>query len=423
MSGGRLRTLAALPALVARRLGLYALNVLVVTAVGIFTIPVLVGAVGPQRWAHFALMQTLAQVGLILVMYGWGVVGPSLVAAAPQSRRSIIFRESLLVRGILYAVMVPVVALAGIVLMGGDVALACVSAVALLLPGLSAGWFFVGQARPDRLLLLDSLPMVLLSIVGLVLAASLRSIWPFIGFLGLGYATAALVSTVVLLRGHPDEHQERQSVLQRFVGAIRSQRHAVTATIVNTAYVSAPMLVVQVLMPASLPVYALMDRLYRYGSIGYGPIQQYLQGWIPRSDGDEAGRARRMRAAAGAAAGIGLTGTLVLTTLGPVIAHRFSHGQIRVSTWELLPLGVAFAAVCVSTTVGYACLAPLGKVRVVAISTLVGALIGLPLIIGAAAMLKDVAAVAWALAVSEIAVAAVQSVVLARSIRGIGRPA
>lgn len=414
MSRPSIRSALALPGRLAGRLGLYTINVLVVTAVGVFTIPVLIRAVGAGQWAQFAFLQTLAQIALIVVMYGWGVVGPSLVAAAGESERADMYADSLWVRGVLYLVVAPVTGAVGALFPHADVGLSFAGAAILLLPGFSAGWFFVGQSRPGRLLLLDSLPMLALSIVGMIAAAARHSLWPYLLLLGAGYALAAIVSAAVILRGHAASRTGEQRVSRRVVRSLHSQRHAVTATVVNTLYVSAPMLVVKALMPASLPTYALMDRLYRYGSIAYGPIQQFFQGWIPGTEGRTPGRDRRMIRAVEAAAGVGVAGTLVLTLVGPAAARIFSHGEIRVTWTDLLPLGVAFAAVCVSTTVGYACLALVGRVRLVAVSTGIGVGVGLPLIVGAAWFIGRVPAVAGALALSEVAVATFQCAALRR---------
>lgn len=418
MIRARAQALIALPLTIVHRLGLYAVNVLLVTAVGVFTIPVLVRAVGPEQWAHFAVLQTLAQIALIVVMYGWGVVGPSFIAAAPRDRRPALYAESLEARLVLYVAAIPVAGLIGTLLLGREHApLAFAAAVVLLLPGLSAGWYFVGTARPDRLLLLDSCPLVVMSILGLIGAGVLGALWPYLVGLGLGSAASAAISATVVLRGARRDHRRDRSFPARLRAALAGQRHAVVATLVNTLYVSAPTLVIQILMPSRLPVYALMDRLYRYGSVAYGPVQQYLQGWIPDTDGDVRARNRRMVLAVRSALGIGLAGCVVLTAAGPVVARLFSHGTIEVRALDLLPLGVAFAAVCTSMTIGYACLSLLGKVKLVAVSTMVGAVVGLPLIVVAAALGDSVRPVAWALALSEIAVATVQGVVLWRHLR------
>jgi O-antigen/teichoic acid export membrane protein len=84
-----------------------------------------------------------------------------------------------------------------------------------------------------------------------------------------------------------------------------------------------------------------------------------------------------------------------------------------------LPLGIAFIGIATAAIVGYACLVVVGRVRALAVSTLIGALVGAPLILLFAAA-GSVPAVAWAVAVSELCVAGYQVLVLRAELR---RPA
>lgn len=411
--------LLTLPALIVRRLGLYAVNVLIVTAVGVFTIPVLVASVGVGAWGRFAVLQTIAQISLVAVMYGWGVVGPSLVAAAPPDERTALYSQSLRLRLALLIAVVPVAGALGSLFIGFENALLSFgAALGLLVPGLSAGWYFVGTARPGRLLLLDTFPLLTVSIAGLIGTTLSRELWPYILSIGCGATLSAAISSFFILR---DSRGLAPTTRVPFLIGIReslvSQRHAVLASMVSTLYVSAPTLVIQIFIPTKLPMYALMDRLYRYGAIAYGPVQQYLQGWIPATNGIRQERRRRMILAVLIAGFLGIVGALILTCTGPLVAHIFSHGKIVLTPLDFLPLGVAFMAVCVSVTVGFACLSVLGEVRVVATSTMLGALLGVPLIVLAAASGDSIRLVAWALAVSEIAVSLFQGIVLWKRLR------
>jgi O-antigen/teichoic acid export membrane protein len=68
-----------------------------------------------------------------------------------------------------------------------------------------------------------------------------------------------------------------------------------------------------------------------------------------------------------------------------------------------VPFGVIFAAVAVTQVVGLACLVQLRATRALARSTLVGAISGVPLIV-LGAVSFGATGVAWALAISELAV-------------------
>lgn len=85
--------------------------------------------------------------------------------------------------------------------------------------------------------------------------------------------------------------------------------------------------------------------------------------------------------------------------------------------WQVsLPLGVAFVGIATAAIVGYACLVVVGRVRALAVSTLIGAIVGAPLILLFAAA-GSVPLVAWAVAVSELCVGGYQVLVLRRELR------
>ena len=98
---------------------------------------------------------------------------------------------------------------------------------------------------------------------------------------------------------------------------------------------------------------------------------------------------------------------LALALCIPWASGLLSHGAIVVGFDLSVPMGVVFGAVAVSQVVGLACLIPIGEGKALAVSTVLGAAIGIPLII-AGALTIGVSAVAWAVAVSELAVATYQ---------------
>ena len=68
-----------------------------------------------------------------------------------------------------------------------------------------------------------------------------------------------------------------------------------TGSLVSSLYVSLPLVTVQALIPAQVPVYAMADRLFKFGSLALAPVQQFLQGWVPE-DGPQHIPARCVRA-------------------------------------------------------------------------------------------------------------------------------
>lgn len=394
----------------AGRLSGFTVSVLLVTLLGVVSIPLLTASVGVETWGKLVLVQTVAQFGGILVAFGWGAVGAATVAGIQDGRRPAFFRRSLQARGVLFAVVLPVLALLLVVLTRGDVLLSILGAAVYLLPYLSANWYFTGEGRPKRLLLFDTLPTVVGAVLGLVGVWLIGQLWVYLLLQGLGYLAAVAISAQVVRHSPQEAGFEDLTPLKTL---LLTQRHAVSATLVSGLYVTLPMIAVQAFLPALQPMYAMADRLFKYASIAFLPIQQFFQSWVPVDDGE---RPRRMRIATLSAVGIGFIAGALIAGLSPWASLLLSVGGNPVPLAVSLPLGVAFVGIATAAVVGYACLVSLGRVRALAVSTIIGALVGAPLII-LFAVLGSVPAVAWAVAISELCVAAYQVAVLRKALR------
>ncbi|MGL3149842.1 lipopolysaccharide biosynthesis protein [Microbacterium sp. A82] len=382
---------------VAGRLSGFTVSVIIVTLLGIVAIPLLTDTVGEATWGTLVLIQTVAQFGGILVAFGWGAVGAASVASIAEERRPAFFRRSLQARAVLYTCVFPLIALLLIALTHGDIGISILGAAVYLLPYLGANWYFTGEGRPKRLLLFDTVPIVIGGVLGLVGVWFTHELWVYLVFQGLGYLAAVSISALVVHRSPQDADFEDRTPLKTLLA---TQRHAVSATLVTSLYITLPMLAVWIFLRPLQPMFALANQLFRYASIALLPIQQFFQSWVPANDG---GRPRRMRIATVAAMGIGIIGGTLIAFLSPWASTLLSVGTISVPLSVSLPLGVAFVGIATAAVVGYASLVSLGRVRALAVSTMIGAVVGAPLII-LFAILGSVPAVAWAVAISELCV-------------------
>jgi len=397
-------------AAVVGRISGFSLSVGAASLLGILAMPLLVPALGPEPWAILVLVQIVGQLGGVLVAFGWGATGAAMVASTPAADQPQLYRESLRVRLQLYALAVPLAALVLVLLTRGDVLTSVLGAMVYLLPYLGGTWYFTGQARPMRLFLCDTVPTMCGTVAGVVGAILLGQTWAFLIGQGLGYLVAVTLDARAALRGAAPAIDAGARRPLRLV--LSEQRHAVTATATSTLYVTLPTIAIQIFLPALLPVYAIADRLFKYASIAFLPIQQFFQGWVPDPHAD---LVRRARAATAAAVAIGVGAGVLVATLSPFASRLLSGGTLEVPFAISLPLGIAFIGVGTSAVVGYACLVVVGRVRALAVSTVIGACVGAPLIL-AFAVAGSVPLVAWAVAVSELCVASYQVVVLMREL-------
>jgi len=382
------------------------------TIVGLVAIPVLVATVGPGVWGSIAVVQSLATVFGVVVGFGWGAAGPSLVASAPTDARPAILRDATIARGVLYVLCFAAMTAVLLALTRGDVLLSVAGPATYLLAYVASPWYFVGEARPDRLFLLNTLPIAVGTASGLALVAVTRDIGTFLALQASGYLAAIVLELAVVFRGGVAAHRTTDT-LRRLGSTLAGQRYAVAASLVSTLYVSLPLVAVQALAVPLVPVYALADRLFKFASVALSPFQQLLQGWVP-----EAGHAHiptRSRRAALAGLALGAVGGLFVAILSPVAAPLLSGGDLSIPFPLSIPLGAAFLGIASSAMIGYACLIVLGQVRHVAASTALAAVIGAPLILFAAAQ-QSLEGVAWAVALSEAVVAAYQALILRRTL-------
>lgn len=383
-----------------------------VAVVGVLAIPVLIGAAGDEAWGVLAVIQVLASVFGVLVAFGWGATGPSMIAGARPDDRPGIFRESFSARVSLYLVVTPVMIGVALLLTRGDVAISVLGAVAYLLPYVASPWYFVGQARPGRLFLLNTIPSVAGTLLGMLGAWLTSTIAAFLLLQALGYVVAIVLERRHILASAPPVEVPgyRVSHVVRLLG---TQRHAVTSSLVSSLYVALPLVTVQAFLPAQVPVYAMADRLFKFGSLALAPVQQFLQGWVPE-DGPERIRPRSERAVV-VGLGFGLVGGALIAALSPWASQILSRGEVQVPFGLSIALGTAFVFVAGSAIAGYACLILLGQVRHVAIASVMAAAIGAPLIV-LSALAGSLELIAWSVALSELIVTVYQLVILRRTL-------
>jgi len=397
---------------ISKRIAGFAVPVAASTVLGLVTIPLLVRSLGAAEWGSLAVVQATAQLVGIMVAFGWGATGPSSVAAAAKAERPELYARSLVARSYLFVIGVVVSGVVLSFLTRGDVTVAFVGSVTYLLPFLGASWYFVGEARPWRLFVCDSLPTLAGTLLGLVAAVTTHSLIAFLIVQAAGSLVAVLIDAFVVLRGSGADIRGNASP-RAVVASLAGQRHAVTSALTSGLYVNLPLLSIQIFLPGFVPVYALADRFFRYANVAFSPVQQFLQGWVPEA-GEQHSYAR-MRHATWAGLGFGIVGGALVAFLTQPLALLLSGGEIVVPLSLSIPLGTAFVFVASSAVIGYACLVPVGRARSLAASTVIGAAVGAPLIILFAALHLP-ALVAWSVAASEAVVAVYQYSVLHREL-------
>lgn len=360
----------------ASRLSGFVLATALTGLVGFATIPALIFASGAGEWSLVAFGQAVGVLGTVLIGWGWAVSGAAEAALATDEAADALLLRSIALR----LMLVPPVALIGggiaFALSPHDHALAAMSAIAYSLNGMTAAWFYTGVRAPRLLILREVLPRCGAIVVGLIVCALLHSAYPFPVLMAAG----VLVGVVLNVRGAGGSfatvfrHHGRAPLPE-----LRRQLPALWSMLVSTSYVASPMILVGVLAPQALVVYALADRLYRTANMAGLPILNLLQGSIPAHD-PEVFRARVIRGLRTLLI-LGLVGAAAFAIGAPLIAPLLTKGEYGLPFDLTIAFGITLMASYFSQVLGLSVLVALGRVRSVAISSTIAAVVGVPVLV------------------------------------------
>lgn len=385
------------------RLGGFGSSIVLMAVINVSVIPIVISLAGATVWGGIAVAQSIAAFGAIIVAFGWGTTGPSDVARLSHERRGQFYVDSVSSRVWLFAMVLPaVLAIVWYVAPADHLANAC-AAVALLMPALGASWFFIGEKSPWRLLLFENAPRAIGTIIGALFLVTLGNVAVFTAAQALG----ALASVVVGWINVTGRYRNYVLSAGPRAAALRLPQQAGGMITASTAalYVNLPLVLVSLVVPGATAAYAVADKLLKFALTAFSPITQVAQGYVPSTDPEK--HLQRAKVAAISAATLGVIAGSLYAMLAPWAAHLLSAHKIEISGELSIPLGVALASIATSGIVGLACLTSFGAIKRVAMSTILGALAGVPLLI-VSGVVAGAVGIAWATASSELLVTAYQ---------------
>ncbi len=390
----------------------YGASVVVSALVTLISIPILIGAAGAGAWASLAVGQAVGTGAAILIGFGWGTTGPTLVARADEANRRNIYLDSFRAR---IVIAVPVLVLA-ILVVHFVVDTAQVESILNALgygaTGLLAGWYFTGVARPYLFLLLDTAPRVIGAAAGAIAVLAGAPLVAFPAVQLLGVLGGVALSTRFI--AGPKSRVVSNFSWTRVFAALRGQSHGVILAVAGAAYSAVPLSLVAFVAPSALPSYALVDKLLRFATTAYAPIVQFLQGWVPT--GGALAVRRKIPRAFGLGVGLAAVGAVAFVLLAPWLAGILSHSEVAVSRWLVAGFAVTLLFMVVSQITGLVCLLALDHSQRLALFTAVGIVIALPSIY-LGALLGGAVGAAWMLALGEFVALAPQLALLALLLR------
>ncbi|MDS0243995.1 polysaccharide biosynthesis protein [Microbacterium aurantiacum] len=359
--------------------------------------------VGDAGWANFSAGQSIGILGMVAILFGWGVIGPVRVARArDKSSRVAILRESLRSRLLLSLVAIPVVAIVTWIVCTDAYRVESVAvAVAMATAGLSPAWYCIGEGNPRGVMLYDALPKLTASAVAFpILALSGQVLWyPIV--LAIVTLPSFAAHAWKTLKRHPVPHEAPRAL--RHVMRSLLPTAAIDAT--GNAYGSTAIPIATAgLEPTDASAFASADRAYRIGTLAVVAVANAFQAWVlepvpgnPR---------RRHLAALGVHATLALLGGVAIAVLGPWATGLVFGTDVAARPVPSLLFGVAFFAICLATPLIRNLLVPAGRYKTVLAATICAAAAGVSVMLFGSWIGSEVV-VAAGVATSEIVALAV----------------
>lgn len=340
-------------------------------------LPVITRA-APEGWASFAAGQSIGLIGMIVLTFGWGIVGPVRIAQSPDPRvRARILAESLATRAVAAVMVLPVVAAAAAFVATPAYRFDAVAiALASALGGFTPAWFCIGAGRPGQLTLYDVAPRVGAAAASAVVVLATDQItW---------YAVLLTVASLCAFAAHARRTMWGQDVGRLNAGdvitALRRQLPSAAIDTVANSYGATPVpIATRGLDLDGANAFASADRIYRFGLLAVVAFGNAFQGWVLEHGADD--RRARHRLAITAHVGLGLAGGVGIAALGPWATGFVFGPSLAATPLSCLLFGAAF--VCISTTTPFIrnVMIPRGRYRHVLTVTCTAAVVGLGIMI------------------------------------------
>jgi O-antigen/teichoic acid export membrane protein len=361
----------------------------------LIVLPVVARLAGPGGWASAVAGESIGTFAAIVMGYGWAAIGPALISVAyDDARRARLYRESLVVRLLIAAIVMPVLGLVcWAIASPGAEWLTVLMGVQGALIALSFTWYCAGVGDPRTIVLYDAVPRLVVTAVaaGAIAITGVVELYPLAGIavtlVGTGLFTARL------LRRSPGPWPARSEL----PGLLRAGLPVALNDAALSAYSSVPAPLVNVTAPPiSAAGFASADKLLKLGAVLPFTLASALQSWVGEVTGFH--RERRMRIALLAHGLFGLVGGVGLAVFGHWVSLILFGADAAAGVDVLIAMGIVFAFLSLRISMTRHVLFPTGRAATVMRATLLATALGVPVMVVLAIWLGPVgAAVGYAL--------------------------
>jgi O-antigen/teichoic acid export membrane protein len=355
----------------------------------LIVLPLVSRAAGPGGWASAIAGESIGTFAAILIGYGWAAIGPALISVAPDdARRARLYRDSVVVRLLLAAVVLPVLGVVcWLVSSPGSEWLTVLMGTQGALIALSFTWYCAGVGDPRTIIAYDAVPRLLAAAAAAVAIAltGIVELYPAAGIAVTVIGTA--VFTARLLRRHPGDWPSMREV----PALLRAGLPVAVNDAALSSYSSVPAPLVNVTaVPDAAAGYASADKLFKLGAVLPFTLASAFQAWVGEEQG--AAQRRRLHIALATHGAFGVLGAIVLAAAGYGVSFLLFGAEAAAPVDILVAMGVVFAFLCIRTSMTRHVLFPAGQARLVLRATLVATAVGVPTMIALAIVVGPVGA-------------------------------
>lgn len=400
------------------RVGGFTSSMVLLAVASLLMIPALIRSGGVDAWGSIVIGQAIGAIAATVIGYGYGVTGPSAVARADVAEARSEFLGSLLTRSVILGPGLAIVWVLSMIIPSPDRPLAFVASLPIVLGGITASFFYIGRSSPVQLLLLETMPRFLFTLLAVWVMVSGGSVLSGLLLQLVGVVVGLLASMAWILRfwSRNDRRRVRIRPLRQM---LREQLQALTASLLTALYGGLPVIIVGFVSPVGLASFGVFHKLQRQLAVAASPVSTVFQGWVPRRLKARYSPVKAIATALGGTVVVAAVIVLVMGVAGQAIFDWLSAGQLHAEQGQVLLSGLIVAGGLIQASLSYACLVPLGGIRDVMLSNVVGIAVGLgllPLLAGNSGTTGALAA----LLIGVLTQILIQSVALARRIRAEG---
>lgn len=337
----------------------------------LLVIPAITARFGADGWSQIAVAQSVGLGASVLVDLGWSLTGAQRVGRASMRYRRHLYTRALWSRGVMMLPAGVVASIAAWLLCDGDVIVSVGTALAAAGAGLSSAWFFIGMGSPRDLLIYDSAPRMLLSVLAGVLLLCHSSLVTY----PLCMLAGCVIPHIMYMC------QEKFTVRDLWYGTrrtrlvVRYQLPSLVSRASNALYLALPVSIVSIFAPASVPQFAAVERLLRMGTSVLVAVPNIFQAWVGKAV-SKLERERRVRIAVGISVLTAPAYAVGFCLAAPAISRYVFTGVVDIPYSLSLASGMVLAVSVMNKVTGGVGLVATRQIGHIARSMMLGGLLG-----------------------------------------------